>query len=137
MMKTTLNRIYRFSSSHRLQVDSMSEGKNLEIYDKCNNFHGHGHDYTLEVAVCAEPDKKTGMILPLEEFDAGVAKILKKLDYHNLDKQVDFFRSHVSTGENIIGYLWAELNNAFPPNQLYHLKLWETNNNYFELGKEI
>ncbi|MBE9510958.1 MAG: 6-carboxytetrahydropterin synthase, partial [Bacteroidetes bacterium] len=81
------------------------------------------------------PDKKTGMILSLNDFDTGVGNVLNKLDYKHLDKEVDFFKNNLSSGEIIIKYLWQELDKQFPKNMLYHLKLWETNNNYFECGQ--
>lgn len=134
-IKMTLNRVYDFSSAHRLHTPELSERENDTIYDKCNNVNGHGHDYRLEVSLIGIPDKKTGMIIPLENFDVRVNNVLRKLDYKHLDKEVEFFKSNLSSGEIIIQYLWQELKSQFPDNMLYHLKLWETNNNYFECGK--
>jgi 6-pyruvoyltetrahydropterin/6-carboxytetrahydropterin synthase len=134
-IKITLNRIYDFSSAHRLNTSELSEKENDEIYDKCNNFNGHGHDYRLEVSLIGTPDEKSGMIMSLNDFDGCVSNVLNKLDYKHLDKEVDFFKSNLSSGEIIIQYLWQELENQFPDNMLYHLKLWETNNNYFECGR--
>jgi 6-pyruvoyltetrahydropterin/6-carboxytetrahydropterin synthase len=131
----TLNRIYEFSAAHRLNASELSEKENDEIYDKCNNLNGHGHDYRLEVSVMGIPDEKTGMIISLDDFDLRVSKVLNILDYKHLDKEVDFFKSNLSSGEVIIQYIWQELENQFPKKMLYHLKLWETNNNYFECGR--
>ncbi|MGC1645223.1 MAG: 6-carboxytetrahydropterin synthase, partial [Candidatus Sulfotelmatobacter sp.] len=50
-MKAHLTRRYRFSSSHRLHSADMSAEENINTYGKCNNPHGHGHNYTLEVTV--------------------------------------------------------------------------------------
>ena len=134
-MKITINRIYEFSSAHRLHSSDLSEKENDEIYDKCNNINGHGHDYRLEVSLMGTPDEKTGMIISLNDFNIRVSNVLTKLDYKHLDKEVEFFKTNLSSGEIIIQYLWQELENQFPDNMLYHLKLWETNNNYFECGK--
>jgi hypothetical protein len=41
---------------------------NNRIFGKCNNPHGHGHNYTLEVTVAGEPDPVTGMVLDLKEL---------------------------------------------------------------------
>ena len=131
-LKSSLSRIYHFSAAHRLHSKQLREDENLLIYDKCNNINGHGHDYKLEVSIIGIPDIDTGMILPLQDFDSKVWSVLKQLNYKYLDKEVDFFKQVVSTGENIIQYLWVELDDLFPKNMLYHLKLWETNNNYFE-----
>ncbi|MCK4560999.1 MAG: 6-carboxytetrahydropterin synthase [Calditrichia bacterium] len=134
-LQITISRVYEFSSAHRLHTSELSEKENIVIYDNCNNFNGHGHDYRLEVSLNGIPDKKTGMILSLNDFDTGVSNVLNKLDYKHLDKEVDFFKNNLSSGEIIVKYLWQELDKQFPKNMLYHLKLWETNNNYFECGQ--
>ena len=46
-----LTRRYRFSASHRLHSQQLSEAQNRELYGQCNNPRGHGHDYLLEVGV--------------------------------------------------------------------------------------
>ncbi len=135
-MEMTLNRTYEFSSAHRLHSFKLTDQENLEIYDKCNNLCGHGHDYRLEVSIKGNPDAKTGMIISLDDFDSSVWKILNVLDYKHLDKEVPFFTQNLSSGEVIIQYLWQELDKLFGGDKLYHLKLWETNNNYFECGRE-
>ncbi len=136
-LKTTLNRVYEFSSAHRLHTAKLSDEQNLQIYDQCNNPQGHGHDYKLEVSLIGEPDQKTGMIFALDQMDSLVREVLDRLDHRHLDKEVDFFKTIVSTGEVIIQYLWDELNKIFTVDMLFYLKLWETNNNYFEIGKEV
>ena len=114
----TLSRIYEFTSAHRLHTSELSDEENLVIYDKCNNFMGHGHDYCLEVSLQGTPDKKTGMIISLNDFDKGVNNVLDKLDYKHLDNEVDFFNANLSSGEIIIQYLWQELAKEFPENML-------------------
>ena len=130
----TFNRVYRFTSAHRLHSDQLSDSENIEVYEKCNNYNGHGHDYTLEVSVQGVPDDVTGMIIPLEELDGNVYDVIKKLDYKHLNFEVDYFQHNLSTGEIIIQFLWDELDKKFNESNLFQLKLWETNNNYFELG---
>jgi 6-pyruvoyltetrahydropterin/6-carboxytetrahydropterin synthase len=132
----TFNRVYQFTSAHRLHSQNLSDAENVQVYDKCNNYNGHGHDYTVEVAVQGLPDETTGMIIPLEEFDQKVKIVLDKLNYKHLNIEVNYFKDNLSTGEIIIQYLWNELSAALPEKMLYHLKLWETNNNYFELGAQ-
>lgn len=132
--KITLNRVYRFTSAHRLHSERLSPEANVKVYDKCNNFNGHGHDYTLEVALKGAPDRESGMIIGLDKFDRIARKVIQTLDYRHLNYEVEYFKKNISTGEVIIKYLWENLNREFPAGMLYHLKLWETNNNYFELG---
>jgi len=135
MNKTILYQIYDFSSSHRLNSDNLTSDENWNVYDKCNNLNGHGHDYYLEVGITGQIDPDTGMIIDLFEMDSKVKSLLSQLDYKHLNKEVPYFKNIISTGENIIQYLWNELDKTFTNQQLYYLKLWETNNNYFELTR--
>ena len=61
-MKAYLTRRYWFSASHRLHNDAMSETENRAAYGKCNNPHGHGHNYALEVTLRGTVDARTGMV---------------------------------------------------------------------------
>lgn len=134
-MKITLTKKYQFSSAHRLNSVFLDESQNVEIYDKCNNLNGHGHDYTLYVTLKGKPHSETGMIIPLEKFDSIVGETLNLIDYKHLDKEVEFFKTEISTAENIIQYIWNDLEGKFGNAELAYLTLWETNNNYFELGR--
>ena len=98
---------------------------------------GHGHDYKLEVSLREKLDSETGMLISLEKVDTIVRSVLDILDHRHLNKEVEHFKNQISTGENIVVYLWHKLEARFPEEMLYHLKLWETNNNYFEYGKGI
>lgn len=135
MSKTILYQIYEFSSSHRLNSENLTSDENWDVYDKCNNLNGHGHDYYLEVGITGEINPETGMIINLGKMDSKVNGLLHQLDYKHLNKEVPYFKNVISTGENIIQFLWNELDNLFTNQQLYYLKLWETNNNYFELKR--
>src|SRR5690349_23906774 len=67
-MKAHLSRRYRFSASHRLHSEQMSEAENRATYGKCNNPHGHGHNYVLEVTVSGQVDRN-GMVCNLVDLD--------------------------------------------------------------------
>ena len=64
-----ITRKEHFSSSHKLENPNFSDEKNLEIFGKCTNFHGH--NYYIEVTLCGEPDKESGYLMDL--------KLLKKI----------------------------------------------------------
>lgn len=136
MLQVSFSRVYLFSAAHRLHSDTLSEDSNRAVYDKCNNLNGHGHDYRLEVTLKGQPDPETGMVYPLEKFDRAVQTVLEPIDYRHLDLETEYFKEHISTGEIIIQFLWDEIEKQLPEGLLYHITLWETNNNYFELGKE-
>jgi len=136
-LKMSLTRIYVFSAAHRLNSVELDAQKNVEIYDKCNNPLGHGHNYKLELTVTGEPDPNTGMIITRADLDQKVKSVLDGLRYKHLNNEVPYFKDKISSGENIVQYLWKQMDTSIGREMLYHLKLWETNNNSFELGKEI
>jgi len=71
-MKAYLTRRYWFSASHRLHSAEMSAEQNQAVYGKCNNPHGHGHNYSLEVTVSGPVDSQTGMVCNLVDLDRFV-----------------------------------------------------------------
>ncbi len=137
MLKVSFSRIYQFSAAHRLHSPYLSEEENRKIYDKCNNLYGHGHNYYLEVTVWGTPDSETGMVYSLEHMDFQVGEVLNQLEHKHLNNEIPYFKENPTTGEVIVQYLWQELIKKIPEEKLYHLKLWETKNNFFEIGKEI
>ena len=63
-----LTRKAEFSASHYYHNPELSPEENRRIFGKCNNPHGHGHNYTLEVTVAGEVDSKTGMVLDIKDL---------------------------------------------------------------------
>lgn len=129
--EANFSRSYVFSAAHRLHAPTLSDRENQEIYGKCNNPNGHGHNYTLEVTVRGSVDAATGMVIDLVAMDQIVRDMLDQLDHRHLDREIAWFFDHTSTAEHIVVYLWEELAPRFA-GQLVHLKLWETNKNVFE-----
>src|SRR5215470_3950559 len=100
-MNAHLTRRYRFSASHRLHSDEMSEEENRSTYGKCNNPHGHGHNYTLEVTVSGRVDPTTGMVCNLADLDQSVERhVLERFHLENLNTRKEF-RDSVPTTENL------------------------------------
>jgi 6-pyruvoyltetrahydropterin/6-carboxytetrahydropterin synthase len=144
MPQLTVTRRYRFSASHRLHTPLLDEARNFEVYGKCNNPHGHGHNYLLEVAIAGAPDRFTGRLLPLNDLDRFVERvILKAVDYRDLNTQVEEFAALapilVPTTENLAAVVAARLARewpaAFPAStaSLEIVRIRETERNIFEV----
>src|ERR1051326_5939593 len=100
-MKAHLTRRYIFSASHRLHCSDLSEERNRAVYGKCNNPHGHGHNYAPEVTVSGQVDAKTGMVCNLVELDDAVHReVLNRFDHVNLNLSEEF-ANLVPTTENL------------------------------------
>lgn len=130
-MRAYFSRRYRLSASHRLHTDTFSEEQNRDIYGKCNNPYGHGHNYTIEVTVCGQVGAETGMVCDLVELDTCVQKnVIERFDHMNLNLD-PLFQHQVPTTENLcmeIYELLADFNKA----ELVRVRIEETSNNSFE-----
>jgi 6-pyruvoyltetrahydropterin/6-carboxytetrahydropterin synthase len=135
-MKAHLTRRYLFSASHRLHNDQMSADENRATYGKCNNPHGHGHNYGLEVTVSGQVDPSTGMICNLVDLDSCVDKeVLSRYDLENLNTRQEFSVT-VPTTENLCIQIFDILQRSFPHAHLERVRLEETMMNSFEYAGE-
>jgi 6-pyruvoyltetrahydropterin/6-carboxytetrahydropterin synthase len=131
-LKTELGRRYRFSASHRLHSEHLTEDENWHIYGKCNNPYGHGHNYVVEVLVSGDVDPATGMIANLADLDGFVEReVLAPFDHKSLNEDVAAFRDKVPTTENLCIEIFERLK-TFPRAKLERVRVEETGNNSFE-----
>ena len=131
-MKAHLTRRYRFSASHRLHSPEMSADENRVTYGKCNNPHGHGHNYTLEVTVSGPVDPSTGMVCNLVDLDGFVEnEVLRRYDLENLNTLKEFAQT-VPTTENLCVEIFEILQRGFQSAHLDRVRLEETLMNSFE-----
>jgi len=126
-----------FSASHRLFNPDCSDDENRQMFGKCANVNGHGHNYTLEVTVAGEPGPKTGYVLDLKILKDIIAKeVLDKVDHKHLNHDVDFLRGVIPTSENIAVAIWNALVPRIPSGVLHSVRLQETENNMVEYRGE-
>ena len=131
-MKAHLTRRYMFSASHRLHSEAMSDEENAATYGKCNNPHGHGHNYVLEVAVSGPVAEDTGMVCNLADLDSFVQdEILERVDVQNLNTLPEFVHA-VPTTENLCMVIYEILQRGFRHAHLDRVRLEETMMNSFE-----
>lgn len=136
-----LTQRYPFSAAHRLHSSQLSEEENWRVFGKCNNPHGHGHNYTLEVSVRGEIDPVTGLLLHRDSLDSWVEKeILSRLLHCNLNEEMVEFRNLVPTTENLAAVVTQALAQGwerhFPPQtdlRFDRVRIYETRNNLFEM----
>ena len=142
---TRVTRRYRFAASHRLHSDQFSEGENRQLYGKCNNPYGHGHDYVLEVSVEGPLDAASGQVVSIPALDRLVnEQILRDFDHRYFNADVaEFSGDLVPTSENILRViedrLSADWQQVFPGGwpRLEGIRLQETKRNRFELRTNL
>ncbi len=138
-----LTRVYPFSASHRLHVESLSEEENQRLFGKCNNPYGHGHNYVLHVTVSGEPSTESGMVAERAAVDEVVRdSVLPRIDRKDMNSAVEEFANQTPTTENLArvigGWLQQEWPRRFPNGRpvLRKIQLQETGRNRFELRIE-
>jgi 6-pyruvoyltetrahydropterin/6-carboxytetrahydropterin synthase len=136
-VKAYLSRRYRFSASHRLHAESLSDEANRETFGKCNNPHGHGHNYVVQATFSGEIDRETGMVANLTQLDRFAEEnVLARFDHTNLNT-LDLFTDEVPTTENLAIVLYG-IFQGFGLARLESVHVEETGNNSFDYaGSEL
>jgi 6-pyruvoyltetrahydropterin/6-carboxytetrahydropterin synthase len=134
--KAYLSRRYHFSALHRLHNDAFSEARNIQVYGKCNNPHGHGHNYTVQVTLSGPVDVVTGMVCDLAELDAFArTNLLERFDHTNLNT-LECFQESVSTTENLSKEVYR-IFERFKAARLERVHIEETSNNSFDYNGSL
>jgi 6-pyruvoyltetrahydropterin/6-carboxytetrahydropterin synthase len=123
-----------FFAAHRLHVATLSETENVELYGKCHNPAGHGHQYLVEATVAGELDPRSGTVGNFSAIRSAIEAAIRPWQNRHLDIETADFSNSPSTGENIVRALWPRLD-AGLSHSLVRLRLWETPNNRFTLRR--
>jgi 6-pyruvoyltetrahydropterin/6-carboxytetrahydropterin synthase len=122
-----LTRRVEFSASHYYHNPELSAEQNRRIFGKCNNPHGHGHNYILEVTVKGEIDSRSGFVMDLKELkDIMSREVVEALDHRHLNKEVPEFARQIPTSENIAIAIWNRLKPKLKLAALHRVRLYET-----------
>ncbi|HOJ37493.1 MAG TPA: 6-carboxytetrahydropterin synthase [Ignavibacteriales bacterium] len=120
-----------FSAAHKLENCNLNEEKNLELYDKCYSIHGH--NYILEVTLAGEINPDTGYLFDLKKLKQIIHQyIISRIDHKFINTDVEFMQNIIPTTENLTIAIFNELKKTEIKDMLYSVKLYETENNYFE-----
>ena len=134
-----LTKRFHFSASHRVYNPGWNDAKNFEVFGKCSNPSGHGHNYVLEVTVSGDPDANTGYIMDLGELKKIVWNdLIDKVDHKHFNNDVEFMKGVNPTVENIVTSFWKIIEPKIKSanRKLFSLKLFETENNIVEYRGE-
>lgn len=119
-----------FSAAHRLYNPTFTDEQNDLVFDKCNNPHGHGHNYTLEVTIRGVPAPETGYVIDLKVLKHIMdTYIIDLVDHKHLNYDVDFLRGIIPTVENLCLAFWKQLENKLPSGELHRIRVYESEAN--------
>jgi 6-pyruvoyltetrahydropterin/6-carboxytetrahydropterin synthase len=125
---TRLSHRFEFSAAHRLHNDKLSDADNRQLFGKCNNPAGHGHNYEVEVTVIGTPNE-AGLLLPSADLERLVDEhAIAKVDHKFLNYQVPEFADVNPSVENIakVIYGWLKPPLAQADTKLHKVTVWET-----------
>jgi 6-pyruvoyltetrahydropterin/6-carboxytetrahydropterin synthase len=122
-----LTRKAEFSASHYYHNPEFTREENQRIFGKCNNPHGHGHNYTLEVTVKGQVDPRSGFVVDLKELKEIMNReVIDALDHRFLNKEVPEFAQAIPTTENLAISIWDRLKAKLRVAELHRIRVYET-----------
>jgi 6-pyruvoyltetrahydropterin/6-carboxytetrahydropterin synthase len=122
-----VTRRVEFSAAHFYHNPQLSPEENQRLFGKCNNPHGHGHNYVLEVTVAGAVDATTGMVIDVKELKKLLEReVLEIVDHRFLNKEVPVFATKIPTTENIAAQIWDWLAPKLASGKLHRIRLYET-----------
>ena len=127
-----LTRRYRFTAAHRLDTPSLTPQQNRQLYGKCNNPFGHGHDYVIDITVEGQV-AEDGLLTNRAEMDALMNEaVISRLDHKYLNVDLPEFAERVATTENLAAVIQQFLGSSWTlPAKLVGVKISETDRNTF------
>ncbi len=130
-MKVKVSRRAHFNAAHILYRPDWQDGKNEEVFGKCNNPNFHGHNYELIVSVTGEIDPETGFVIDVKILkDLIKSEVEDALDHKNLNLEVPEFKSLNPTAENIAVVIWNKLRPHIKAANDLEVVLYETPRNF-------
>ncbi|MHC4842942.1 MAG: 6-pyruvoyl trahydropterin synthase family protein [Planctomycetota bacterium] len=114
---------FEFAATHKLWNEDFTEKRNFDVFGKCANTSGHGHNYIIEVTIKAPASEN----FSIAEFEHIVDKELIELfDHKNLNEDVEFFHTTNPTMENIAVFAWEKLAGKLSAQKLHCVTIWES-----------
>ncbi len=104
-----LHHSFEFAASHRLHNPDFSDEENRAVFGKCNNPHGHGHNYVLRVTLRGRPGED-GVIMPIDALEQIVDEVvIEPFDHRHLNLEVPEFTTLNPSVENIARVVFDRL----------------------------
>ena len=129
MSNPIITKKYHFCASHKYGNADWSEEKNLEVFGK--DYNTHGHNYILEVSVTGPIDQGSGWLVDLKKLGQIVKKyVVNVLDHSQIEVDIEWFRWKQPSSENILVWAWDEIAPRVERGTLHRLRLVETHSIY-------
>ncbi len=114
---------FEFSAMHTLCNARFDEQQNQDVFGKCANPAGHGHNYIIEVKAKLPEQGKSFETAAFEEIVNR--EFIEQVDHKNLNVDVLAFAKLNPTVENIAKVAWTCLNGKMNDATLECVTIWE------------
>ena len=122
-----LRQRFEFAASHRLHCRDLDDEANRAIFGKCNNPHGHGHNYKVET--CVETPIGTRPGVSMQAIEAVVGReVIDRFDHRHLNLDCEEFRTLNPSVEHIAAVSFEHLRGPIAElgGTLRSVTVWET-----------
>jgi len=136
-MPTSVTVKVYFEAAHRLHNPERSDEWNREVFGKCNNLHGHGHNYVLEVTVEGSVDPASGYLIDMKDVKSVINKaVANEVDHCHLNIEVPWLQGVIPTAENLARVFFERVSPELPDGiELTSLTVHETERNSATYGR--
>jgi len=130
-MATTVTVKVYFEAAHRLHNPAKSDNWNQRVFGKCNNPHGHGHNYVIEAVVQGDPDRDSGYLIDMKDLKEVLnGTVVDHVDHRHLNIEVPFLEGVIPTAENLARIFFERAARELPDGvELVALAVHETERN--------
>ena len=129
MTHPIITKKYHFCASHKYGNNSWSKEKNIKVFGK--DYNTHGHNYILEVSVTGPIDSGSGWLVDLQKLNKLVKrKVVNVMDHSQIEVDIQWFKEKQPSSENILIWIWGEISNEIESGSLHRLRLVETHSIY-------
>ena len=120
-----LNKTFYFCAAHKYGNSQFSDAENQAAFGK--DLQLHGHNYELTISVTGKVDPKTGFLADLGQIKGIVNRnVLQKVDHAQIEKDIPWFKDKQPSTENMVVWIWNEIQKDLESGKLYRVRLKET-----------
>lgn len=125
---------FQFSAAHTYYISKWDIEKNKQVFGKDYSMTPHGHNYKMIVTIRGNPDKNSGMVINFDKLEEIISNlVIHELDHKFLNENVEYFKIHMPTTENIAIYVWNKLFDSLDLFALHSVKIYEDESLYAEV----
>jgi 6-pyruvoyltetrahydropterin/6-carboxytetrahydropterin synthase len=130
-MTTTVTVKVYFEAAHRLHNPAQPDEWNTRVFGKCNNPHGHGHNYVIEASVRGEVDPASGYLIDMKDLKTVLNRtVVNDVDHRHLNIEVPWLAGVIPTAENLARVFFERVAAELPKGiELTALTVHETERN--------